>query len=345
MSGVVVAHQKKSGASGIIWGAIQAVLGPVFPLTKVTVWTLVKWVVFANVLKFMACRMKRQKTLKNKLVLVTGGGGGIGREFALEFAKQGSRVVLWDINQAALDETRAVVQEKYPHSEVHCHITDITRREVVMANAARVLEDLGPVYCLVNNAGLVGGASILDSDEKRVVKTFEINSISHFWTVQAFLPAMLAAKPGGSGHIVTIASAASYFSAPRMVDYSASKFAARGFADGLRAELKKMGATGVDTTCVCPGHVNTAMFQGFSGFLVPSLQPAEVAKKTVAAVRRGQAQLILPWICTIAVVLQSFLPPRVMDALQDLTANTSGAMDSFKSDHTTQVLSMMEGAK
>ena len=84
--------------------------------------------------------------------------------------------------------------------------------------------------------------------------------------------------------MVTIASVAGFFAAPQMVDYAASKFAARGFAEGLRMELRKMGKDGVVSTCMCPGHIKTEMFKGFEmGMLIPSLEPSYVAQLTVYA--------------------------------------------------------------
>jgi all-trans-retinol dehydrogenase (NAD+) len=87
--------------------------------------------------------------------------------------------------------------------------------------------------------------------------TQAVNAISHFWTMQAFLPEMIR---NNSGHVVTIASVAAFFTAPRMVDYSASKAAALSINNGLRIELAKQNITGVKTTVVCPSQIQASDF-------------------------------------------------------------------------------------
>lgn len=83
--------------------------------------------------------------------------------------------------------------------------------------------------------------------------------LSYLQTVKAFLPAMLARN---HGHVVTIASVAGLFGVNGLVDYCASKFAAVGFDESLRAELWVSKKTGVHTTVVCPYYINTGMFDG-----------------------------------------------------------------------------------
>jgi all-trans-retinol dehydrogenase (NAD+) len=83
--------------------------------------------------------------------------------------------------------------------------------------------------------------------------------MNYLQTVKSFLPAMLSRN---HGHIVTIASAAGLFGTNGLVDYCASKFAAVGFDETLRAELWAQRKTGVHTTVVCPFYINTGMFEG-----------------------------------------------------------------------------------
>ena len=108
-----------------------------------------------------------------------------------------------------------------------------------------------------------------------------------------------------SGHVICVASAAAFFGSPRMVDYNASKFAARGLNEGLRSELTKLGVTGVDTTCVCPGHITTGLFKGFDmGFLFPSMSPGFVAEQIVKAARRRYLLVCLPAYVRLGVFVQ-----------------------------------------
>ena len=98
-------------------------------------------------------------------------------------------------------------------------------------------------------------------------------------------------KARGSGHIVTVASAAGLIGTARETDYAASKFAAVGFDEALRQELRR-SAPGVRTTVVCPYYIDTGMFKGVKTrfpLLLPVLKEQEVADRVLKAVRRNQA--------------------------------------------------------
>ena len=116
----------------------------------------------------------------------------------------------------------------------------------------------------------------MDTPDEKIIQTMRVNVLAHFWTVKAFLPAMMKA---GSGHIVTIASLAAYVGISKLVDYSASKFAVRGFHEALTSELDALGYTNrIHTTCVCPGPIKTKLFEGFkTSQFSPALFPSEVA--------------------------------------------------------------------
>lgn len=167
----------------------------------------------------------------------------------------------------------------------------------------------------MNNAGIVSGKKLLENSDRMIQKTFEVNTVSHFWTlkvstqrhrivalaapltatgVQAFLPDMIERN---HGHIVTIASASAFIGVSGLCDYSASKWAVFGMEESLRFELQKTGKTGVKTTCVCPFYINTGMFDGVKsrlGPLLPILEPDYVASMIVQAVKRDQKLLCLP---------------------------------------------------
>jgi short-subunit dehydrogenase len=143
---------------------------------------------------------------------------------------------------------------------------------------------------LINNAGCARGKSILDSTEKDIRLTFNVNTLSHYFLAQQFLPSMIQRN---HGMIVTVASLAAYLTAPNMVDYSASKAAALAFHEGLSAELAtNYKADKVRTVVMCQGYTRTALFEGFAG---NSLYPETVAEEIVKAVLSGRsAHLVLP---------------------------------------------------
>ena len=109
----------------------------------------------------------------------------------------------------------------------------------------------------------------LDAADEEIERTFAVNTLALYWVTRAFLPGMIARR---SGLVVTISSAAGLVGVAKQTDYSASKFAAVGFAESLRVELAK-DDTGVDSVVVCPYYIDTGMFAGVKTKF-PRLLPA-----------------------------------------------------------------------
>ncbi|MEO8603196.1 MAG: SDR family oxidoreductase [bacterium] len=227
--------------------------------------------------------------IANQHTLITGGASGIGRLTALKLAAQGARVTIWDINPTSL---ATVVGEL--GSQAHGFVCNVADREQVYARAAETIAAAGPVDILINNAGVVSGRDFLELPDEQIARTFDVNVLALFWTGKAFLPAMLERN---HGHIVTIASASGLIGVARLADYSASKWAAMGFDESLRAELRQR-APRVMTTVVCPYYIDTGMFRGVQSrfpLLLPILQEDDVAERIVRAIRTNRRRLVLPW--------------------------------------------------
>lgn len=116
---------------------------------------------------------------KGDIVLVTGGSQGLGRELALEFSSHGGVVVLWDINETKLEETRAEIQSK--GHEVFAYVVDCSDREQVYQVAERVKEEVGNVSVLVNNAGVAYIRNFLDLKDHEIDHVHNVNTMSHYW--------------------------------------------------------------------------------------------------------------------------------------------------------------------
>ncbi|KAF3768964.1 NAD(P)-binding protein [Cryphonectria parasitica EP155] len=205
-----------------------------------------------------------------EIVLITGGSGGIG-----------AHVVRFLSEKA---------------STVHYFKCDITSPKEIAAVAKEIRAQVGDPTVLINNAGVARGKSILDSTERDVRFTMDVNTLSHYWMVQEFLPSMIE---NNHGMVVTVASIASWVTVPNMVDYAASKAAALSFHEGLTAELStRYGAPKVRTVVVNQGYTKTPLFEGYNnskGFLLPTLEPETVAEAIVRQVLSGQSgQVICP---------------------------------------------------
>ncbi|XP_005517481.1 PREDICTED: epidermal retinol dehydrogenase 2-like [Pseudopodoces humilis] len=258
----------------------------------------------------------RKKNVSGEIVLITGAGSGIGRVLAIKFASLGATVVLWDINQEGLNCAVRLARENGA-GRVHSYICDCSKRQDIYRVADQVKKEVGDVSILINNAGIVIGKRFLDSPDSLLEKTMEVNTMAHFWTYKAFLPAMIAAN---HGHLVSITSCAGLCGANQVSDYCASKFAAIGFAESIDMEMRALRKTGVKTTIVCPFAINTGMFDGVKSKwprLAPVLDPEYVAERIISAVRQNQEVLFIPRIIYTLHFLKSFLPVKAAVLLLD----------------------------
>ncbi len=251
---------------------------------------------------------------QDKKILITGAGSGVGRRMALTMAREGATLIVWDINPSALEN---VLEElSLAGSTKHFgYVCDVSDSEKVREKAQIVLQETDQVDILINNAGVVSGKSFLDCSEQEITRTMAINTMALFWTTRAFLPAMIQRN---SGHVVTVASAAGLIGVAKLADYSASKFAAVGFDEALRAELKQK-APGVKTTVICPFYITTGMFTGVKTrfpFLLPILDESYAAERMVRAIERRRPRLIMPWLVH-AIPLLRVLPVAVFDWVAD----------------------------
>jgi all-trans-retinol dehydrogenase (NAD+) len=261
----------------------------------------------------------------NKITLITGGACGLGRLIALEMAARGSHVVVWDVADDSLDTVAAEISAAgHLAATYHCDVSD---KGMVYETADKVRSDVGSVDILINNAGVVSGKPFLECTDEECERTMAVNVLAHFWTVKAFLPNMIEAS---SGHIVTIASAGGIVGAAGLVDYSASKFAAFGFDEALRAELKKQGLN-INTTVVCPYFIGGEMFAGVKSrfsFLLPILEAEKVSALIVDAIARKKRRLITPPLVYSTWLLR-MLPVDVFDKVATFLG-INNAMDEFR---------------
>lgn len=262
---------------------------------------VIKTIVFYA--KMLIPRQFRYKDVGGQVVLVTGGGSGIGRLICCKMAKLGCRIVTWDISKEGNDETVKLVEKA--GGRAYSYTVNVGDRNDVYKMAAQVKEEVGKIDILINNAGVVSGSSFLDIPDHLVEKTFNVNILSHFWTIKAFLPDMLAAK---QGHIVNVSSAAGLTGLNRLSDYCASKFAAVGLHESITMEFRVADQDYIKSTLVCPFFINTGMFDGAASPYIPILEPDYVASEIVEAIRLNVEYLVLPWSLKPLLFLRHLMP-------------------------------------
>jgi NAD(P)-dependent dehydrogenase (short-subunit alcohol dehydrogenase family) len=188
--------------------------------------------------------------VKDKVIVVTGGGSGIGRELVLALLARGARVAALDINPATLHETHALAGANA--DKVSLHIVNIADRQAVEALPQQVIQTHGVVDGLINNAGIIQPfVRVNDLDYQAIERVLNVNLYGVIYMTKAFLPHLLK-RP--AAHIVNVSSMGGFFPVPGQSIYGASKAAVKLFTEGLYAELLD---TPVRVTAVFPGAIAT----------------------------------------------------------------------------------------
>ena len=193
-------------------------------------------------------------TLTDKVVVITGAGSGIGRALALRSARAGALLALSDWDRDGLAETVALA-EQAGATKVRQDVVDVSDRAAVAAWAAGVVEELGRVNLVVNNAGVSATGDFSDLTYDDLDWIVGIN----FWGVvhgsKEFLPHLVAS---GDGALVNISSLFGLVSMPGQSAYNATKYAVRGLTEAIREEML-VNRHPVTVTCVHPGGIRTGI--------------------------------------------------------------------------------------
>ncbi len=262
------------------------------------------------------------RSLGQKVVLVTGGAAGIGKAVATQFAGDGARLILTDINAAALDATAAELRAK--GVTVNTYVLDVTDAPGILAVRDRIHAEVGPVDGLVNNAGTVFGGPFLDVGLERHLLTYRINVFGLVGMTHAFLPDLIGRT---DAHLVNVASASGYIGLPFGSTYASSKWAVIGFSESVRLELKLLGHTHVHVTTVCPSYVSTGLFEGAKAPVTTRLlTPDRLAAKIRRAVLSNRIYVNTPWLVKVTPICKGLLPTRAFDAVSWMLGATKSMM-------------------
>lgn len=259
-------------------------------------------------------------TIKGKTVLITGGASGIGKIVGRKMLEKGAKLIVWDFNQAGIDATLQELSQ-WP---VQAYNVDISDEMAVKNTAASMLSKGENVDILINNAGIVYGKLFHEHTYMEIRKTMSVNSEAMMWVTSQFIPSMLERN---SGHICNIASSAGMVAVPGMSVYVASKFAAYGWSDSLRLEMKKMEKD-IKITTVTPYFINTGMFEGVRA-LVPMLDAEKVSEKIVRGIERNSVLVSMPFPYWFVRLTQAILPLPLYDWVMGKLLGIYNAMDNF----------------
>ncbi|HEY9761656.1 MAG TPA: SDR family NAD(P)-dependent oxidoreductase [Trichocoleus sp.] len=254
---------------------------------------------------------EREYDLQGKTILMTGGSRGLGLVMARQLVDAGARLAICARDEAELARARTELEQR--GGDLLALTCDVTDQAQVEQMVQQVKSHFGPVDILINNAG----TDIVGPLETLTMQDYDDLMKLHFWaplyTTYAVLPDMRKAVRATlderqAGRIVNISSIGGKVASPHMVAYCASKFALVGLSEGMQTELAK---TGIAVTTVCPGFIRTgvvdhAIMKGqhrkeFAWFSISDSLPLisasaeRVARATIAGMRRGEAEVIVPF--------------------------------------------------
>jgi NAD(P)-dependent dehydrogenase (short-subunit alcohol dehydrogenase family) len=226
------------------------------------------------------------QVMKRERIVITGGGSGLGRALALEYARAGWRVAVLDRNREAAESVASEVEAAGGKSlALACDVTD---PDAVGHAATAIGRGWHGLDVLVNNAGIAGSGTVADTPAEDWRRIMEVNFFGVVTTSRAFLPAMIRAE---AGHVVNIASAAGFVSAPGMAAYNASKAAVISLSESMRVELS---AHRIGVSVACPSFFRTNLLEEFSGseesrqYALRLMEKSPISAEDVARfIRRG----------------------------------------------------------
>ncbi len=230
-------------------------------------------------------------TLDGKKALVTGAARGIGRAIALRFARDGADVAVADLN---LDGARAVAEEIEALGRNAMAVrVDVREQPQIRAMLELAVGGLGRIDVLANNAGVVRVERFLDVSEAHWDLVMDVNAKGVFFVMQAVARQMLAQTPGADGlrgRIINTASiAAKPGGRPMFTPYAASKAAVWSMTQSAAIAV----APHVTVNCVCPGAVDTAMWEQIDAEWgeIEGLQKGEVWQRRIDPIPLGRAEV------------------------------------------------------
>ncbi len=220
--------------------------------------------------------------LKEKRVAITGGASGYGKALAFQFAGEGWKVALMDINQSRGAEVVAELKLKYPAAEVHFALGDVRKTESFETLRDELVKRWGGLDLFINNAGVAAHGFVEETPIEEWQWILDINLLSIVRSSQVFIPLF---KKQGHGHIANVASMAGLLFGPKMGSYNISKAGVVALSETMFFELKSFG---IKVSVVCPGFFQTNL-----GESIKSTDPKaqEIVKLLLASSKLSSAQI------------------------------------------------------
>ncbi len=218
--------------------------------------------------------------VKDKVIVVTGAGSGIGRELVLSLVSRGARIAGVDINAESLAETSSLIAGGAASFQML--VANVADCDAVKLLPEQVLQHFGPADAVINNAGIIQPFVALNNLEIATIeRVLKVNLFGVLYVIKAFLPQFLA-RP--EAQLVNLSSMGGFLPVPGQTVYCAAKAGVKLLSEGLASELMN---TNVHVIAVFPGAIATNITQN-SGHAAPPAASQEGGGKAMPAARAAE---------------------------------------------------------
>ena len=248
----------------------------------------------------MARLTRLSRSIAGKRALVTGAGSGMGRATAHLFADEGAQVAVVDVDAERVLQVVDEVRAAHGIGAAEGFVVDVADREAIQQLVVDVVERLGGIDIVVNNAGVSAVTSVFSPDDEFEAgweRTLAVNLGAHVRLVRAALQHLRAAD--GGGRVVNIASTEAIVATGGIAAYSASKAGVTGLTRSLAVELGRFGVT---VNAICPGPISTAMTAG-----IPDEAKETYARRKVPLRRYGDPEEVAHMTLALCLPSASFV--------------------------------------
>ncbi|NNM14014.1 MAG: SDR family oxidoreductase [Gammaproteobacteria bacterium] len=254
------------------------------------------------------------KNFQNKIIVITGAASGMGAAYADEFAKLGARLALCDVNQEDLRSVSQRVADVIGPDNVYSEVVDVSDRHEVFSFADKVRSNLGNAHVIINNAGIAeSSAPIYEMSIEQIEKVTRVNYFGVVYGTKAFLPQLVE---NNEGAVVNISSIFGLVAPPNTADYSATKFAVRGFTEALSVEFMQSPIT---IHCVHPGGIATNIAKNTDSEefekLFLTTPPHDIAKHVIKNIKKGKVKIVYGNQASKVWAISNLLPQKLVNSL------------------------------
>ncbi len=240
---------------------------------------------------------------KDRVVLITGAGSGLGRQLAVMLAGEDAAIAAVDLTAEPLVKLAA----ELPGERFAWAVADVTDRTALRAAVEQLTQQLGPIELLITNAGIGRETAGLDFHGEDVEVQVKVNLIGVANSIEMVLPDMLMCR---RGHLVAISSLASYRGLPKIAGYCASKAGVNALLDGIRVEVSPYN---IAVTTICPGWIRTLMTENMDIPMPGLVEVEDAARRIIEAIRRRRAFYAFPLSLALLLGLGRWLPCGISD--------------------------------